>query len=160
MRAGQYPTFAYLAGVSGTDDAPTKPLPIDPRDPSKDIYQGFKSFPGVDGLNLWPHLIEHPAGANRSAAHAALVVTKEVVIVGQYKLLVAQNFGWDHHADNGWKMPANNSADPWDPSSSDGEHWVAPTRNYTCGATSGPGHLGTLPGIPGQLPCLFDLEAE
>ena len=64
--------------MSGTDDAPIKPLPIDQNNPTKDIYQNFKSFPGVDGVNLWPFLIEHPESANRSSAHAALVVTKEV----------------------------------------------------------------------------------
>ena len=32
-----YPTFSFLAGVSGADDAPIKPLPIDPSDPDKDI---------------------------------------------------------------------------------------------------------------------------
>jgi hypothetical protein len=54
---GRYPTFAYLAGVSGTDDPPVPPLPIDPGNPTKDIY-GNRSFPAVDGVNLWS---VHPA---------------------------------------------------------------------------------------------------
>ena len=58
-RQDWYPTFSWLAGVSGRDDAPIKPLPIDPTDPTKDIYQNFTSFPSVDGVNLWPFLIEN-----------------------------------------------------------------------------------------------------
>ena len=47
-----------------------------------------------DGVNVWPLLIEPPAPTNYSAAHEALVLSKEVVIVGQHKLIIAQNFGW------------------------------------------------------------------
>ena len=149
-----YPTFSYLAGVSGTDDPAVKPLPIDPNNPTKDIYQDFASFPSVDGVNLWPHLIENPEAANRSSAHESLVLTKEVILVGNYKLLVAQNFGWSHTNDNGWKQPGNGS-DVWK-----SEKWIAPSKPYPCGATDGPGHLATLPGVPGQLPCLFDLSVD
>ena len=140
--------------MSGADDPVVKPLPIDPADPTKDIYMNFSSFPAVDGVNLWPWLM-NPGAANRSSAHAALVLTKEVVIVGRFKLLVAQNFGWRHTSDNGWKKPGNNGTDPWK-----GAEWITPTTPYPCEATDGPGHLGTLPGIVGQLPCLFDLDAD
>lgn len=142
-----------LAGVSGTDDPAVKPLPIDPANPAKDIYQGFKSFPSVDGVNLFPFLVEHPENATRASAHPTLVVTKEVIIMGKYKLLVAQNFGWGHTSDNGWKLPGNGSAGAWE-----SEHWVAPSKAYPCDATDGPGRLGSLPGVPGQRPCLFNLE--
>ena len=74
--------------------------------------------------------------------------------MGKYKLLVAQNFGWSHTSDNGWKFPANGTDGPW---AKGGERWISPTSPYPCGATSGPGHLGTLPGVAGQLPCLFDI---
>ena len=150
----RYPTFSYLAGVTGTDDPVVKPLPIDLADPTKDIYMNFSSFPAVDGINLWPFLIENPGAANRSSAHAALVLTKEVVIVGNYKLVVAQNFGWKHTSDSGWKQPGNGT-DPWI-----GGEWITPTKPHPCTSTDGPGLLATLPGIPGQLPCLFDLDAD
>lgn len=78
------------------------------------------------------------------------------MIVGKYKLLVAQNYGWAHGQDNGWKEPANDS-DPWLPG---GERWIAPDKADPCSATSGPGRLGVPPGVPGQLPCLFDLDAD
>ena len=78
------------------------PLPVDPSDPAKDIY-GDHSYPGVDGVNLWPLLLD-PSNTNRSSAHPTLVLSKEVIIVGRYKLLVGQNAGWDHSSDNGWKQ--------------------------------------------------------
>ena len=135
-RQDWYPTFSWLAGVSDRDDAPIKPLPIDPTDPTKDIYQNFTSFPSVDGVNLWPFLLENPGAANRSSAHAALVLTKEVVLVGKYKLLVAQNVGWDHTTDNGWKQPANTTEFPGDPWHKGGETWLAPAKTDPCASTS------------------------
>eukprot|EP00041_Stephanoeca_diplocostata_P004443 m.45135 g.45135 ORF g.45135 m.45135 type:complete len:667 (+) comp15116_c0_seq3:133-2133(+) len=140
-----YPTFCYLAGVDGTDNPPVPPSPVDPADPGKNIY-GDRSYPGVDGVNLW-NMLTHPEAHNRSSAHPYLVLSKEVVVAGSHKLLVAQNYGWSHTSDNGWKQP-------------DGT-WVAPAKAYNCGYTDLPGGLnGSLPGLPGRTPCLFDLDAD
>ena len=46
------------------------------------IY-GADSFPPVDGVNLWPLLIDPPSPTNFSAAHPSLVLSKEVIIVGR-----------------------------------------------------------------------------
>ena len=108
------------------------------------------------GVNLWPWLISDPSGATRSSAHPSLVLSKEVIIKGNHKLLVAQNFGWSHSSDNGWKLPDPKSpSDPWQ-----GAQWTKPTVQHACEVTDGPGHLATLPGVPGQLPCLFDIDAD
>lgn len=139
-----YPTLSFLAGVDGTDNPPVAPLPIKPGDPSFDIY-GNNSYPPVDGVNIWPFLMG--SSTNRSIAHPTLVLSKEVIIMGPFKLLVAQNNGWDHSADNGWKTPTSKG-------------FIKPNISYPCDATDLPGDLGTLPGIPGQLPCLFNLEAD
>ena len=52
-----------------------------------------------------------------------------------------------------WKMPGPNGS--WD-----GAMWVQPNLTYSCDATDTPGALMTLPGIPGQRPCLFNLESD
>lgn len=46
-----YATFCILAGVSPTDNSRVEPLPVDPSDPTKDIY-GSDAYPGVDGVSL------------------------------------------------------------------------------------------------------------
>ena len=79
-----YHTFSLLAGVNPTDDHPGV-------------------FP-IDGVDLWPYLSDPAAHAgNYSAIHPALVLSKEVVIVGPHKLIVAQNFGWPPV--NDWRQP-------------------------------------------------------
>merc|ERR1719160_1501012 len=55
-----YPTFCGLAGVDGSDNSPVAPLPVDPSKPSKDIY-GSKSWPSVDGVDIWPRISEAAA---------------------------------------------------------------------------------------------------
>merc|ERR1719495_2579386 len=52
-----YPTFSNLAGVDPADDSPVAPLPIDPSDPTKDIW-GDKAYPGIDGMDIWPYIID------------------------------------------------------------------------------------------------------
>ena len=136
-----YPTFSFLAGVDGTDNPPVPPLPIDPLNPAKDIY-GNHSYPGVDGVNIWP-LLMNPSTANRSSAHPFLVLSKEVIIQGQYKLLVGQNNGWPHGSDNGWKLAGPDGG--WT-----GSAWVSPNTTFPCGATDLDASFSTLPGIPGQ----------
>ena len=43
----RYSTICTLAGVDFKDDSPIAPLPVDPADPSKDIYSNG-AFPAVD----------------------------------------------------------------------------------------------------------------
>eukprot|EP00045_Choanoeca_perplexa_P006606 m.57043 g.57043 ORF g.57043 m.57043 type:complete len:630 (+) comp13701_c0_seq3:2-1891(+) len=139
-----YPTFCNLAGVDPTDDPPVAPLPVDMTNVNKDIY-GNASFPPVDGVDVWQYII-HPelVGDNISIAHPYLVLTKEVILAGPHKLLVAQpNFKTEN---DGWKYP-NGS-------------WIEsdPTR-WPCDQQDGPLDQ-VLPGIPGQLPCLFNLVED
>lgn len=88
--ADWYPTICHLAGVSGKDDPPVAPEPVDPTNPTKNIY-GTKSFPPVDGVDIWP-ILTNPAysSTNYTAAHAQLWISEEVMIQGQYKIVVAQ----------------------------------------------------------------------
>jgi len=74
-----------MAQVDPTDDPPTPPLPVDPEDPNKDIWQGQKSFPSLDGMDIWPILTGVEEAAPRS-----LWLSREVLIQGNYKLVVAQ----------------------------------------------------------------------
>eukprot|EP01052_Picozoa_sp_SAG31_P001363 SAG31_NODE_46_length_30980_cov_226.095107_23_plen_171_part_00 len=111
-----YPTFCGLAGISARDDPPVPPLSVDLRDPHKDIY-GEESFPQVDGVDLWPILTDPTIWSNYSAAHPdGLVLSKEVIVVGAHKLVVAQNFGWppvnDWRLENGSWIYADNSTTP------------------------------------------------
>jgi len=83
-----YATFAVLGGASPRDDPKVPPLPVDPANRLKDIYGNF-SFPSVDGVNIWP-MLTHPERFNVSSAHKYLWVSHEVLIAGDYKLLLAQ----------------------------------------------------------------------
>jgi hypothetical protein len=140
-----YPTFCGLAGIDGKDDPPVAPLPVDPADPTKDIY-GKDSYPPLDGVDVWGLLI---AGeTNRSAAHAYLVLSKEVILAGDHKLIVAQNFGWPHDNDNGWMAQNSSKFDSTGASA------------FPCSATDSTAAQGELPGVPGQIPCLFDTTKD
>jgi hypothetical protein len=84
----RYPTFCFLAGVDSNDDSPRPPKPIDPAlGPGHDIY-GNDTWPGLDGVNIWPFLMQ-PDEANWTAAHPTLVLSHEVILVGDFKLLTA-----------------------------------------------------------------------
>eukprot|EP00930_Biecheleria_cincta_P022706 TRINITY_DN16545_c2_g3_i1.p1 TRINITY_DN16545_c2_g3~~TRINITY_DN16545_c2_g3_i1.p1 ORF type:complete len:556 (+),score=69.19 TRINITY_DN16545_c2_g3_i1:124-1668(+) len=98
-----YPTFASLAGVDGSDDPPVPPLPVVVSQPDRDIYQGGKSFPPVDGRYVWDNII----GKSQEVVHNSLWLSDEVLVHGQYKLVVAQpnpelmegtteNLGWKY----------------------------------------------------------------
>jgi hypothetical protein len=68
--------------VDANDDAPVKPLPIDPANPGKDIYQGNKSWPGIDGVDVWQMIVDpHNPKYNDSysAAHGTIALSKEVM---------------------------------------------------------------------------------
>lgn len=141
-----YATFAKLAGVDPTDNPPEPPLPVDPSQPLKNIY-GNKSFPAVDGVDVWPMLMD-PSSYSIDAAHKYLVLSKEVVIAGKYKLLVSQPHFKSQEL--GWKQP-------------DGT-WRKPnaTEQVSCMTQDVAPHVSALPvpGTPGALPCLFDLRSD
>ena len=83
--ADWYPTFCALAGASADDPPPVAPLPVDPTDPSKDIW-GAHSFPDVDGVNVWPLLTGELGEQDEYAAHHDLWLSAEVMISGDYKV--------------------------------------------------------------------------
>ena len=99
--------------------------------------------------NLWP-LLSAPNSANNSnpsAAHAHLVLSKEVLVAGRWKLLVSQPHFKSQN--NGWK-------------SKDGK-WRSPNASETvsCMAQDAAPADSFLP-VPGKGskgPCLFDLRA-
>lgn len=82
-------------------------------DQHKDIY-GTESFPGVDGKDVWTFLMDPtPYTKNYSAIHSALVLSKEVIVAGEYKLIVAQNVGVvDRRADWGCYLVRTHNTDP------------------------------------------------
>ena len=83
-----YPTFCHLAGVDPSDNSPIPPLPIDPADPTRDIY-GNATWPGIDGVNVWDALI-NPASYNATSIHHTIVLSREALIKGKYKIMTAQ----------------------------------------------------------------------
>lgn len=145
--ADWHPTFCALSGHSDcTDNPPVAPLPADPSNPLKDLY-GEDSYPPLDGVNVWP-LIVKPEGTAPDAAHKHLVLSKEVLIAGQWKLLVSQPHFKSQEA--GWKTP-------------DGV-WHNPTGSEVvpCQMQDVAPDVSALP-VPadaGASPCLFDLRAD
>lgn len=134
-----YPTLAKLAGVDPTDDPPVAPLPVDLSNINKDIY-GNESFPPVDGVDIWDMLM-HPQNYNVDSAHKYLTLSKEVLIAGDYKLLVSQpNY---KHPNNGWRYPNGT--------------WIeSKDADWPCNKEDGPLDQ-ILPGIPGNPVCLFNV---
>ena len=74
------------------------------------------------------------------------MLSKEVVILGAHKLIVAQNFGWPPI--NDWRQ-------------ADGT-WIKATNTTTppCGQPDRDSNASLLGGIPGSRPCLFDVRAD
>ena len=115
--ADWYATFCVAAGVSPEDDAPFPPKPIDPADPSVDIY-GATSWPAVDGRDALPALFGASADPrDMQAVHKRLWLSAQVLIQGRYKLLVSQplcNIMSANSVNNGWRLPtANGTAGDW-----------------------------------------------
>lgn len=100
------------------------------------------------GVDLWPFLTNTSISADNYSAHPdGLVLSKEVIILGQHKLIVAQNFGWPPV--NDWRQP-------------DGS-WIYATNATTppCGSPDlRPTNVSLLGGIPGSAPCLFDIRSD
>eukprot|EP01060_Flectonema_neradi_P016533 TRINITY_DN2315_c0_g1_i2.p1 TRINITY_DN2315_c0_g1~~TRINITY_DN2315_c0_g1_i2.p1 ORF type:complete len:535 (+),score=103.15 TRINITY_DN2315_c0_g1_i2:55-1659(+) len=137
-----YPTFCHLAGVDETDNPPVPPLPVDPSNPEKNIY-GDDSFPPLDGTNVWDMILNRK-DYNISSAHAELVLSKEVIIVGEYKLLVAQPYFKTQN--NGWKQPNGTWIESLDSAWPCNHQDLPPTQSH-------------LPGN-GLVPCLFNLRGD
>eukprot|EP01048_Picozoa_sp_COSAG05_P007312 COSAG05_NODE_512_length_9090_cov_33.937827_8_plen_530_part_00 len=85
-----YATFSVLAGQPASDDPPVPPKQGDTSRPYDNIY-GEESFPPLDGVDIWPMLMQ-PEAHPIDAAHKHLVLTKEVLVAANYKLLVSQPF--------------------------------------------------------------------
>eukprot|EP00948_MAST-09A_sp_MAST-9A-sp1_P003988 g3988.t1 len=133
-----YATFAKLAGADPRDDPPVDPLPVDPKNPNKDIY-GKKSFPPVDGRDIWDLIIHPEDHPHLSEAHPSLALSREVLIKGKYKLVVAQpdpSIMSAKSVNNGWKTPNGT--------------WIQPKS--TCGTN----YFNRT----NFQPCLFDLEDD
>jgi hypothetical protein len=173
----RYPTFCALSGRSSkdcTDDPPSPPLPVDPTDPSIDIW-GNNSYPGLDGVNVWPFFAsdyadtgEQPtAAAVRAAAvgtrvvvtkggdyaaHASITVTAQVLVKAEHKFILGQG----HASDSGEKtLPDWKGSDP----PTDGWHlangtWVSSASvGWKCGLAHGSGAVK-------YIPCLFNESAD
>ena len=171
--ADWYSTFCFLAGVSHSDDPPVKPLAVDPNNPELDIY-GTESWPSVDGVNIWPMLTTTSYGGpkNYTAAHTELWVAAEVMIAGQYKLVVSQQ---DANKTNsgptlGWKCggtthprcdtltsaECGENPDTKGPKTPQCNMWVNATdAQCACGCYFNRGVISHP-----QVPCLFDVEAD
>jgi hypothetical protein len=154
-----YPTFCGLAGVPASDDAPVAPLPIDPSNPTKDIYQGNLSWPGLDGVDVWQMIIDptNPKyNDTYSAAHPTIALSKEVLLKGKYKLLVAErggaptNLQGHYDYENGWEYPNGTWVQPTDMQAGGAHGCGLCTSSHGCGARPA-GWKG---------PCLFDLDAD
>ena len=147
VASARYATLCVLAGVDPADDPPAAPLPVDLKNTTKDIY-GETSFPPVDGVDVMPFLLA-PATSAPDAAHEYLVLSKEVVVAGRWKLLVSQpafktqNSGWKDQ--NGtWRQPNA-------------------TEMHDCIAQNhAPGGAAKVLPIPkkGGHACLFDVRAD
>ena len=135
-----YPTFCALAGVAPTDGSPVPPLPVDPADPTRDIW-GNASWPDIDGTDVWALLTDPGSRGGDWAAHPTLWISAQVLLNGSTKLLVGQG----NVDDSGEKTPTK---DGWRyPNGS----WVPQPPSWKCGLSYKPGDA--------YLPCLFD-EAD
>ena len=168
--ADWYATICGLAGVDASDDSPTPPLPVDPADPRRDIYANG-AWPGVDGVDLWPHLVTAPDPTNASAAHrAGLWLSAEVFLLGDYKLVVAQQdpaktnsgptLGWRCGGTRGTRCNTTVSAscgenpDTKGPKTPQCDDWVKATpAQCSCGCAY---QDRATPFVP----CLFDVRAD
>ena len=170
--------MCVLAGVDPTDDSVLPPLPADPSNPDKDLYNGGQSWPSIDGEDMMPKLLaeraardsqaidagasaDESASAGAGASDRQLWLSTEVLVEGRFKLLVAQpnpkltamgnqyfNFGW-HKRNN------KTSCEKLNPGC-----WEWPTDDVckfghgaTCCAFNATDRVNLKP-------CLFDVDAD
>ena len=139
-------TFAVLAGQEAKDDPPTPPLAGDHAEPYKNIY-GDDSFPPLDGVDLWPMLTDPSSPID--SAHKHLVLSKEVLIAANYKLLVAQPFFKSQN--NGWKDQNGTWSD---------ENGGIPLADCAAQTLSPADSFFPVPHNASLRPCLFDLRKD
>ena len=121
-----FPTLCKLAGVSVGNKSPSPPRPLNASTPAADIW-GEDSWPELDGRDVLPLLFSSTAtyraegdamlsgveaqrlhGINVTALHPVLVISREVIFVGKYKLLTAQRGNTHQGADSfesHWQRP-------------------------------------------------------
>jgi len=134
-----YPTFCGLAGVDSKDDSSVAPEPIDPLNPSRDIW-GQHAYPGIDGLDIWKYLMT-PQKESIRQARQGFTLSREVLLHDKWKLVVAQpspKLMNANNVNNGWKQLDYK----WAPSSDE---------EFGCNAYNNRTHFR---------PCLFDLSAD
>ena len=155
-----YATICVLAHVSPRDDSPIAPLPVDPHNPSKDIYANG-AWPSVDGRDIWPALVTKPSPNNFSAVHHQLWLSSEVLIQGRYKLVVAQQepIKTNQGPEDGWRCGGSDHprCDTHNSTKCGGQMgcdlWVKPTpKQCSCGCAYKDRER--------FVPCLFDVESD
>jgi hypothetical protein len=84
----------YAAGANGEDNPPVAPLPVDMADQHKDIY-GKQSFPAVDGVNVWPFLMNTTGTSptDYSAAHPAGLVRNSTARAQAFSCILTSSTG-------------------------------------------------------------------
>mmetsp|Transcript_2756 Transcript_2756/g.6445 ORF Transcript_2756/g.6445 Transcript_2756/m.6445 type:complete len:683 (+) Transcript_2756:403-2451(+) len=118
-----YRTFCNLAGVSGDDAPPMPPMfpnltaadvpdpqfpnVTDPLNSTRQINAyGPLSFPPVDSIDMWPSLMQ-PSKYATDAVHPVLVLSRESIIMGDMKLIIAQPCSMGIESDINCKDDAN-----------------------------------------------------
>jgi hypothetical protein len=85
-----YPTFCHLVGGQKChDSSPVPPLPVDPNNPTRDIYRGSISWPSVDGLNIMNALLYNNE-SNVSSRPYLWLSAETMIKDGRYKIVTAQ----------------------------------------------------------------------
>jgi len=171
--ADWYSTICVLAGVDFKDDSPIKPLPVDPTEPSKDIYSNG-AYPGVDGVDMWPFWVTTPSTDSAAAHPDGLWLSTEVMVLGDYKLVVAQQ---DPAKTNsgptlGWKCggaghsrcnttvsaECGENPDTKGPKTKQCNTWVKATpEQCKCGCDFNKRNVS---GATPFVPCLFDVASD
>jgi|EP01043_Picozoa_sp_COSAG02_P029134 hypothetical protein len=143
----RYATFAVLAGQTANDDPPVMPIKGEHDNPFKNVY-GDESFPPLDGVDVWPMLME-PQNHAIDSAHSHLVLSKEVLIAANYKLIVAQpSFKTQN---NGWK----NQNGSWS-----AENDGYPVEDCTFQTLPPASSFFPVPHNASMQPCLFDIRKD
>jgi hypothetical protein len=80
------------------DDPAVPPLPVDPAHPAKDIY-GNASWPGVDGVDVWPLLTNGTCKTSpqRTAAQLTAAAAAGTLLMGAPT--ATEDPGCDAHPD-------------------------------------------------------------
>lgn len=168
--ADWYATFCYLAGVDASDDSPEairhENLTAESISPYHPVVKNLlgqeenlwgDAYPGVDSVNLVPFLYE-PEKYSAASAHEYLVLSTEVIIHGDFKLITAQPcaLDTDHPVPNTCKIKDNQLMYGW--IKLDDERWKPIDDNRLgCLQVFNPHRY---PSESMLDPCLFDLSVD